>query len=675
MSISIQTNVASLIAQQNLSVNNTFQTNTIEQLTSGYRINSSGDDAAGLAVANKYRDDISELTQGVLNANDGVSQLQIIDGGMNNISQMLDRLKTLATQSASDTFSGDRGVVNNEFQSLLGEIDRQAQSIGLNTGGEFNKSLAVYIGGGRSDTGAVDTTNGTVNINLAGSQVDTQALGLKGMQVVAGTQDIGTGSQNTSVQAILADNNNTPSAPNQTNFAFSGAGFSDGSSVVVQVNTQNVTDINTLVTAINDAITNAGNGTSQAATAFKNAGIVASVHTDASGGQELAFTSSTAAFQVQAGDKMANAFLGNFANAMSNANARSIVSQAWGDNTANGAVGGAKVTIAGGGQVDPVTGQPIASTVLTLNAGDNTVAAVVADLNTQIQNNAALANAGFSVTGSAGNELLFSNSHGLYYYTTITGDTTDKLGYGAYTDGSTGTATGGALGVTTGGTGHLFFSFGGGAASGNSLAVTTGTGDSIATVINEVNQAFATSTNAAIQNAQLYAQNDGGGHLQIVSANGTAFNITEDNGNGGSLGFGTVSADDNYTEVSNVYFAAIDSGGASSLTTASNGTVIPSQSLAYNPLTGNNVSQGITISANDANGNMQSKTITLTAANAGNIDQAVASINATLQQSNNPTLQNIVALKEDVSGAERINFLSSTALSRWPWAAGPMARG
>ena len=59
MSISIQTNVASLIAQQNLSVNSTFQSKTIEQLTSGYRINSSGDDAAGLAVANKYRSDIA----------------------------------------------------------------------------------------------------------------------------------------------------------------------------------------------------------------------------------------------------------------------------------------------------------------------------------------------------------------------------------------------------------------------------------------------------------------------------------------------------------------------------------------------------------------------------------------------------------------------------------------
>src|SRR5438105_523522 len=143
--LSIQTNVNSLVAQQNLSVNSTFQSKTIQQLTSGYRINSSGDDAAGLAVANKFRNTISELTQGVANGNDGVAQLQIMDGGMNNISMMLDRLKTLATQSASGTFTGNRTTLNSEFQTDLAEIDRQATSIGLNTGGLFNKKLDVYL--------------------------------------------------------------------------------------------------------------------------------------------------------------------------------------------------------------------------------------------------------------------------------------------------------------------------------------------------------------------------------------------------------------------------------------------------------------------------------------------------------------------------------------------------
>src|SRR5664279_6128329 len=135
--ISIQTNVNSLIAQQNLSVTSAFQSKTIAQLTSGYRSSQSGDDAAGLAVANKFRSKVAELTQGVANGNDATAQLQIMDGGMSNISSILDRLKTLATQSASGTFTGSRITLNSEFQNALGEIDRQAQSIGLNTGGIF----------------------------------------------------------------------------------------------------------------------------------------------------------------------------------------------------------------------------------------------------------------------------------------------------------------------------------------------------------------------------------------------------------------------------------------------------------------------------------------------------------------------------------------------------------
>ena len=71
--ISIVTNYASMVGNENLQTTNDFQTKTVEALTSGYRINSSGDDPAGLAVANQYRDNISELTQGVINANTGVS--------------------------------------------------------------------------------------------------------------------------------------------------------------------------------------------------------------------------------------------------------------------------------------------------------------------------------------------------------------------------------------------------------------------------------------------------------------------------------------------------------------------------------------------------------------------------------------------------------------------------
>lgn len=185
--LSIQTNVNSMNAQENLRLTNLFQGRTISRLTSGYRINESGDDAAGLAVANKYRSDVAELQQGVRNANDGLSTMQIIDGGLNNISKMLDRLKTLATQSASQTFSGNRATLNQEYQSLLTEIDRQAANVGLGNGGgsasRYNRELNVYIGGG----GDLNTNSGImVDLSSASDKVNGGSLGIAGTNVNGG---------------------------------------------------------------------------------------------------------------------------------------------------------------------------------------------------------------------------------------------------------------------------------------------------------------------------------------------------------------------------------------------------------------------------------------------------------------------------------------------------------
>ena len=124
--------------------------------------------------------------QGVRNANDGISILQIVDGGLNNISNILDRLKTLATQSASSTFSGDRATLNNEYQSLLTEITRQAANIGLSTGavgGRFNTNLGIYIGGG-----AGVLANGNVSVDLSGNtnRVDSNGLGIGSSSVLGG---------------------------------------------------------------------------------------------------------------------------------------------------------------------------------------------------------------------------------------------------------------------------------------------------------------------------------------------------------------------------------------------------------------------------------------------------------------------------------------------------------
>ena len=317
--LSIQTNVNSLTAQQNLNVNNQFMSQTIQQLTSGYRINSSGDDAAGLAVANQLRDNVAQVTQGVSNGNDGVAQLQIMDGGISNISQILDRLQSLATQSASSSFTGDRTTLNNEFQTDIQEINRQAQAIGLNTGGTFASNLAVYLGGGSGTSAAGTLTNGTVAVNLSNSTVDAQSLGLSAVQATGANYDLGLSSAS-SVNAVLNNAANVAGEANAgtTLFNFSGPGFT-GTSVAVNLagvtgtaGNGSAADIDNLVSNINAALAAAGQGNTAAEQAFAAAGIKASVVTNANGGQQLAFTSSKAAFSVTAGDLTSNALMGNF---------------------------------------------------------------------------------------------------------------------------------------------------------------------------------------------------------------------------------------------------------------------------------------------------------------------------------------------------------------------------
>jgi flagellin len=342
MSFSINTNVASLQAQNYLRVNSNFQSKTIEQVTSGLKIVNSGDDAAGLAIANSYRSTEAVLTQGVQNANDGLSQLQIMDGGISNISQLLDRARTLATQSASGTFAGGttgRQELNGEFQSVLSEIDRQAQSIGLNQGGQYAKTLGVFIGGGQGTNSASVIANGTVSVNLSNSTVDTQGLGLKGFtagwQATPGTTDTGlynlnagaksSGGIDTSVSGVLTNATNAGIvAGNGGNISFTimGPGFSAGAggAITITASMKGVADTATLTAAINAGIASAGLQGNAQAQAFAAANVTAQIHTGADGAQQLQFVSPSSAFEVTAGDSVANALMGNFLAGSANGN-------------------------------------------------------------------------------------------------------------------------------------------------------------------------------------------------------------------------------------------------------------------------------------------------------------------------------------------------------------------
>lgn len=192
---SLVNNLSSASAQTKLSATNNNLNKTLQRLSSGLRINKSGDDAAGLAIANTFRSDISVLTQGVRNANDGLSTLQIIDGGLNTVAGLLDRAASLASQSASGTFTGDRETLQAELGKVLGEIDRQAQNVGLggtagSDEGRFNRSINVFIGGGANSS----ASGNSVAVDLSNSRIDRTGLNLNNLNIGQGTGNV-TGAQ------------------------------------------------------------------------------------------------------------------------------------------------------------------------------------------------------------------------------------------------------------------------------------------------------------------------------------------------------------------------------------------------------------------------------------------------------------------------------------------------
>lgn len=128
MGFRINTNVSSLAAQRSLSINNREQESNLSKLSSGSRITKAADDAAGLAISEKMKANIRSLKQADRNANDGISMVQTAEGGLNEVSSILTRMRELAVQTASDTVGDvERGMTNMEYQNLKLELDRISQ--------------------------------------------------------------------------------------------------------------------------------------------------------------------------------------------------------------------------------------------------------------------------------------------------------------------------------------------------------------------------------------------------------------------------------------------------------------------------------------------------------------------------------------------------------------------
>jgi flagellin len=245
MSFSVVTNTASLNSQAQLDKTNMNLQTTLARLTSGLRINSAADDAAGLAVANRYRMDNAGLQVGIRAANDGISRLQIEDGAMSNISSLLDRALTLASQAASTTFLGSRTTLDNEFQSVLSEITRTAQAAGLDTGNTNLNSRSVFVGNTQIQTSASVTY---VSFALT-TAVDSTGLGISSQNI---TSQANANSAITQIQSAVATlgtaQGRVGAAMNRLQFAISQA---QSMSVAVSASESRIRDANMAQEAAN----------------------------------------------------------------------------------------------------------------------------------------------------------------------------------------------------------------------------------------------------------------------------------------------------------------------------------------------------------------------------------------------------------------------------------------
>ena len=173
----INTNLAALNAWRNMTINNDKMSKSLEKLSSGYRVNRAADDAAGLAVSEKMRAQVRGLNMAVRNAQDGVSLVQTAEGGAQKIQDMLQRMRELAVQASNDTLTDpDRALLQEEFQNLIQEIDRTANSTKFNTkalidGSVAGTTLTIQVGPGTS-TSADHITISLQALDAAALQVD-----------------------------------------------------------------------------------------------------------------------------------------------------------------------------------------------------------------------------------------------------------------------------------------------------------------------------------------------------------------------------------------------------------------------------------------------------------------------------------------------------------------------
>jgi flagellin len=208
MALTILNNIAAIAAENQLNITSNSLNSTLEQLSSGSRINSGADDPAGLAIANGLSANIAALTQSSANATGGIGELQVADGALSQVTTLLNRAVTLATESATGTVSNPQRIaLDNEYQSIKTEINSIGSTTNYNGGQVFTtNTLNVFLGDG-SATGSsqIGVTTGALSangLNLGGAVAATATLAQGAGTPAAPATDLLTGANPT--EAIAA---------------------------------------------------------------------------------------------------------------------------------------------------------------------------------------------------------------------------------------------------------------------------------------------------------------------------------------------------------------------------------------------------------------------------------------------------------------------------------------
>jgi len=286
MALVINSNIASLNSQRQLVKSGMEQDQAMERLSSGKKINSAADDAAGLAISNRMTSQVNGLNRAVANANDGASLIQTAEGALDESTNILQRMRELAVQSANGIYGDeDRATLDAEVQQLVAELDRISETTSFNgqnlldgtlgetalqVGAEANQTISFSISAMDADTLGLGSTSTDVSgaklagadaaIALADGDILINGQGLSSFTSTANAENIGTliADINTNIDGVTASGFNVLEGTSGTGVTTATTitlvqhAIDDGADLSFVIDTSEVTDMATLVTAIND---------------------------------------------------------------------------------------------------------------------------------------------------------------------------------------------------------------------------------------------------------------------------------------------------------------------------------------------------------------------------------------------------------------------------------------